>query len=70
MYKSIINEKFVSLVSNKVVRNDVLMNDDVNSYTSNLAGKKKFLYQGPIIYKLLSTSPDALPLSYKTILIH
>ena len=46
------------------------MNDDVNSYTSNLAGKKKFLYQGPIIYKLLSTSPDALPLSYKTILIH
>ena len=32
--------------------------------------KKKFLYQGPIIYKLLSTSPDALPLSYKTILIH
>ena len=68
MYKSIINEKFVSLVSNKVVRNDVLMNDDVNSYTSNLAGKKKFLYQGPII--LLSTSPDALPLSYKTILIH
>ena len=46
MYKSIINEKFVSLVSNKVVRNDVLMNDDVNSYTSNLAGKKKVLVSG------------------------
>ena len=48
MYKPIINGQFVSLVSNKAVRNDELMNDDVNSYTSNLARKKKkFLYQGP-----------------------
>ena len=46
MYKPIINGQFVSLVSNKAVRNDVLMNDDVNSYTSNLARQKKVLVSG------------------------